>query len=369
MAERILLVKLSALGDVIQTLPTLEALRQRFPRAEISWLVEEAAAPLLTDQPALDRLLVSRRHRWLAALRGNGSRWQAWREIRELYQALRQPGFDLVFEVQGLAKSALWTWLARSPRKIGFHRTRELSYLPLTERLPPYDPEEHAVRRYLRLAAWVGAATAPVRFRLALPAAFSSPVAARLAKWSRPWVVLHPGCRWPSKQWPAARWAALADLVHTELRGTAIFTGSPADRPLLQEIRRRLTTEAGDLSGRLTLPELARLFSEAEAVVSPDTGPMHLAAAVGAPLVALFGPTAPWRTGPYGPHTVIRLGLPCSPCFRRQCPEPRCLANIGAAEVLAAVQERRRIGPHARQRQLQQGRNGHWYEILSVDYQ
>lgn len=345
MADRILIIKLSALGDVIQTLPTLEALRQRFPGAEINWLVEEAAAPLLPRHPALDQVLVCRRQSWLQAFRGRGSPAEAIRELRQLLQTLRHPGFDLVLDLQGLLKSALWTWAACSPRKLGFAGTREFSYLPLTEKLPPYDPEEPAIRRYLRLAAHLGAPTTPVRFRLALPRWVDSPLAELLTALPRPWVVLHPGCRWPSKHWPPEQVAALADLVARDLGTPAIFTGSTADRPLLREISSRLTTTALDLSGRLTLPELAALFSQADAVVSPDTGPMHLAAAVGAPLVALFGPTAPWRTGPYGPHRVLRLALPCSPCFRRHCPDPQCLSRLAATEVYDALRQALTAGP------------------------
>ena len=156
---RILFIKLSALGDVIQTLPTLEAIRAAWPRAEITWLVEEAAAPILAYHPALDTLLISRRRSWLAAWRQGEGRKAAWQEFHLLVRTLRRRPYDLVIDLQGLLKSAFWTSLARSPRKIGFDRTREYSYLALTERLPPYDPDEHAIRRYLRVAQHLGAAS------------------------------------------------------------------------------------------------------------------------------------------------------------------------------------------------------------------
>jgi heptosyltransferase I len=337
---RILLIKLSALGDVIQTLPTLEALREAYPRAEITWLVEEAAAPLLADHPALDVLLVSRRRSWLAAWRQKEPLANAWQEFRSLVQSLRRRPYDLVIDLQGLLKSAFWTFLARSPRKVGFDRTREYSYLTLTERLPPYNPDEHAVQRYLRLAQHLGAAGEPVRFRLSLPVEAGKNLESLWLEKSGPLIVMHPGTRWPTKHWPPESFASLADSLIGERRAKVVFTGSPADRALISHIRSLMTLPAVDLSGRTDLKALARLFYQAEVAVTTDTGPMHLAAAVGTPVVAVFGPTAPWRTGPFGPqHRVVRTDLSCSPCFRRQCPNPKCLTDLGVPEVLAAVND------------------------------
>lgn len=339
MPDRILLIKLSALGDVIQTLPTLEAIRRAYPQAEITWLVEEAAAPILEYHPALDSLLVSRRRAWLAAWR-QGDNWKtAWQEFRRLTQSLRRP-FDIVIDVQGLLKSAVWTCLARSPRKIGFDRTREYSYLALNERLPPYDPDEHAVRRYLRVARHLGAAPGPARFRLALPAGTGMDLEYVWKDKTGPLVIMHPGTRWPTKHWAPEHFASLADALIQERQAQVVFTGSPADRALIARIREHMEMPAEDLSGRTGLKALARLFHQANAAVTTDTGPMHLAAAVGTPVAAVFGPTAPWRTGPFGPrHRVVRAALPCSPCFQRRCPAPDCLTKLGLDEVLAAVRE------------------------------
>ena len=337
---RILLIKLSALGDVIQTLPTLEAIRAAWPRAEITWLVEEAAAPILADHPALDTLLISRRRSWLAAWRQGEGRKAAWQEFHLLVRTLRRRPYDLVIDLQGLLKSAFWTSLARSPRKIGFDRTREYSYLALTERLPPYDPDEHAIRRYLRVAQHLGAVMEPVRFRLALTAGTGQDLEYLWTEKTGPLIVMHPGTRWPSKHWPPASFAALADALTRERQARVVFTGSPADRPLISHIRSLMQTRGHDLSGQTDLKSLARLFYHADAAVTTDTGPMHLAAAVGAPVAAVFGPTAPWRTGPFGRrHRVVRTALPCSPCFQRRCPAPDCLTGLGTAEVLVAVRE------------------------------
>ena len=340
MPVRILLIKLSALGDVIQTLPTLEAIRAVYPAAEISWLVEEDAAPVLACHPALDNLLISRRKTWLAAWRRPGERQIAWQQFRHLMQTLRRQSYDLVIDLQGLAKSAFWTFISRSPRKIGFDRTREYSYLALTERLPPYDPDEHAVRRYLRVARHLGAAAEPVRFRLALPTGTGEDFKYLWQEKSGPLIIMHPGTRWPTKFWLPESFAVVGGHPDSGAAGPGGFYRQPVRRPLIARIRSYMASPAEDLSGRTDLKTLARLFYQADAAVTTDTGPMHLAAAVGTPVAAVFGPTAPWRTGPFGArHRVIRTKVSCSPCFRRHCPAPECLTGLGVPEVLAAVND------------------------------
>ena len=192
---------------MLHALPTLEALRAAYPRAHITWLVEAAYAPLLSGHPALDEVWMAPRLRPAEFFSGSNPA-----RLRRLVQQLRARPFDLVVDVQGLLKSAVWVALARSPRKVGYDKTRELSYLALTERVPPFDPEAHAVWRYLNLAHYLGAPPAPPRFRLGLDAAVD--ISALIpAEADRPLVVLHPGARWASKLWPPASWAQPGGVV------------------------------------------------------------------------------------------------------------------------------------------------------------
>jgi heptosyltransferase I len=329
---RILVVKLSSFGDVLHALPTLEALRDAYPQAHITWLVEAAYAPLLSGHPALDEVWMAPRLRPAEFFSGpNLTR------LRRLLQQLRARPFDLVLDVQGLLKSAVWVARARSPRKVGYDKTRELSYLPLTERVPPFDPEAHAVWRYLNLAHYLGAPPAPPRFRLGLDAA--ADISALIPAADRPLVVLHPGARWTSKLWPPASWAHLSDWFHGRGFQVAV-TGSAADQELVAAIVGQSQAPRFNLAGRTSLAQLAAILRQARLAVTTDTGAMHLAAALGTPVAALFGPTAPWRTGPFGDgHQVVRLDLPCSPCFKRQCPSPRCLNELYPAMVEAACEK------------------------------
>jgi lipopolysaccharide heptosyltransferase II len=229
--------------------------------------------------------------------------------------------------------------LTRSPRKLGYARTRELSYLALTERLAPYDPEAHAIRRYLNVARSLGARPEPPRFRLEFP---RPPDLSHLflLETGQPLAVVHPGARWPTKLWPPAHWARLADWLSREKGFRVVITGGPGDRELAEEIVAQAEMPLLNLAGRTSLAELAEVLKQAHVAITTDTGPMHLAAALGTPVAALFGPTAPWRTGPFGEgHEVVRLELDCSPCFQRRCPEPRCLLELPVSQAQAAVEK------------------------------
>ncbi len=331
---RILLIKLSSLGDVIHALPTLEALRSFYPRGHITWLVEDTYAPVLAGHPALDEVWPVPRPRL-----GNGRFLENVHELLQVARRLREKPFDLVIDLQGLLKSAFWVALARGERKLGYDRTREFSYLALTERLAPFNPEAHAVWRYLNLARHLGVPAASPRFRLGLAIPDDVQHLAPLET-GQPLAVLHPGARWPTKLWPTANWARLAEWLVRDKGFQVVITGSSGDRDLAKEIVARAEVPLFNLAGHTSLAELAALLQKARIAVTTDTGPMHLAATLGTPVVALFGPTAPWRTGPFGQgHEVVRLALPCSPCFRRHCPEPRCLTELPVTSAQEAVEK------------------------------
>ncbi len=330
---RVLIVKLSALGDVVQSLPVAMAIHTQRPDAQVDWLVEKPSAPLLTGHPALNRVLVSPRHE---ITQGDGNIFTA---LTGFGRELRSVTYDAVLDLQGLMKSAMLVALCKAERKIGFKGGKEpLAAWPLTERLDPYDPDRHALERYLDLLEPLGL------MRPAHPQFGLEPGAEDLAKvhellgrgaQGEPLVVLHPVAKWESKLWPPKHWAQLAhDLAGLGVR--LALTGSGDDRRVTQAIARAAGVDLIDLAGRLSLKELAALLSRADLLVSTDTGVMHLGAAVGCPVVALFGPTAHWRTGPYGSgHRVVRLAMDCAPCFQRECENPRCLGEMNPEIVLA----------------------------------
>jgi heptosyltransferase I len=338
----ILIVKLSAIGDVIHTLPSLAALRRCYPQAHITWVVEEAASDLLMDHPLLNRVLVSRRKRWLRDLREGRNRVAVLREVAGFLHTLRDRPYDLVIDFHGLFKSAVFVLLSRGKRRLGYDSLQEGSGLFLNEKIPE-DMTKHAVERYLDLPRHLGCDTARPEFPIALQESHFQRVRELLSEkkvdTTRGFVGVSPIAYWETKLWDEAKFAALCDLIVTELGLPVVFTGESSEGPIAR-IRSLMRAPSASVAGVTSLRELAALYKTASVLLTTDSGPMHLAAAVGTPVVALFGPTSPERTGPYGDgHIVIRHGLPCSPCFRKTCETLECMKTISVDEVLQAARE------------------------------
>lgn len=352
MPQKILIVKLSAIGDVVQTLPMAEALRKQFPKAQIDWLVEEEASDLLSGYPALNRVLVSKRKSWWKQLRQRGQRRLAIWEIIKFLRELRSTEYDWVIDNHGLLKSGLMVLLSRGKRKIGFRPSAgiadEGNYLFTRERYRPLSIEKHALERYLDLVHQLGVKIDKPVLKFPVSDELREKVKSKLVQRGInliPLVVIHPMAKWPTKQWPKENFARLADNL-IDFGATVVFTGSPEDKGEIKKICELMNHDAQvlNLAGHTKLKELAALFSLAHLVITTDTGPMHLAAAVQVPLIALFGPTAPWRTGPYGnEHVIIRKNLHCSPCFQKTCSAVKCMEEISVEEVLAAAKNKLKI--------------------------
>jgi ADP-heptose:LPS heptosyltransferase len=236
--------------------------------------------------------------------------------------------------------------LSRGTIKTGFRGGKEpLSSWPLNRPLPPYDIERHALERYLDLLAPLGLARPqPIEYGLRASQEHLDYWEKRL-RGDGPLVIMHPVAKWESKLWPERSWSILAAALARQ-GARVVFSGSQEDQASNARITAQISGEfpsarLTDLSGRTSLPELMAVLSLADLVICTDTGVMHLAAALEAPVLALFGPTAPNRTGPYGQleHVLINP-VPCRPCFRRTCPNPRCLHGLSPETVLTACRER-----------------------------
>ncbi len=338
---KILIVKLSAIGDVVQTLPALEAIKKNYPDSEITWVVEEAAAGILEGHPLIDHVLVSQRKKWFFELKNPFTVMQGFSHIIRFVRELRSIRYDIAIDFQGLLKSGILVGLARADRKIGFDKSRELSFIFLNEKLPPYDIEKHALERYLDVARYLGAIDPSPACTLPIDQEREI-IKNRLEgirEQGRMLIVVNPVARWMTKLWPENNFAELTDRLIREKKATVIFTGSSEDRAVNERILSMMGEKAVNWAGETTLKELAALASLSDFFITTDTGPMHLAAAAGTRVIALFGPTAPWRTGPYGPsHTIVRTSIDCSPCFQRQCDiNVQCMSGISVEEVLQKI--------------------------------
>lgn len=342
---KILIVKLSAIGDVIHTLPALNALRRHYPDAQIDWLVEDAAADLVQGHLALSRALVWHR-REFAELFAAGKLIRATRVFMSCLRELRSCHYDLIIDFQALLKSSLWIFLAQGRRKAGFGKGMEHaenSHLFLNERIPAPSMEIHALDRGLKLIEALGIEGSQVIYDV--PTDDSAAQALLEEKGihpHRPLIAINPAAQWPTKLWGPEKFGKVAERLLSH-GYQVVFTGSREDGAMIDEIVYWNNAPMIRLDGQTTLKTLAALYRFCRAVITTDTGPMHLAAAVGTPVVALFGPTAPWRTGPYGDgHVVVRAGLSCSPCFMRSCrtiefENMACMKRITVGEVVEAV--------------------------------
>lgn len=337
----ILIVKLSAIGDVIHTLPSLSALRRHYPDAHITWVVEELASDLVMDHPHLDRVLVSHRKGWISDLK-RGRISDALKETKTFLSELRARPYDLVIDFHGLFKSAVIVLLSGGMRKLGYNSLQEGSGLFYNEKIPE-DMNKHAVDRYLDFVRHLGVHVETPEFKLAIETENENRVRTLLAAGGigpgDPFVAVSPQALWETKLWSDQKFVQLSERIIQELNVPVVFTGG--DLKATEGIQSFMTLPSEDLAGQTTLRDLACLFREASLVVTTDSGPMHLAAAMETPVIALFGPTDPSRTGPYGKdHTVIRVELPCSPCFFRTCDTKLCMQEITVGDVFQAVRKK-----------------------------
>ena len=333
----ILIVKLSAIGDVIHTLPSLNALRHLYPDAHITWVVEEEAADLVVNHPQLDRVIIFRRKSWINKIKAGQFR-QALRDARLFLARLHSRRYDLVVDFHGLFKSSIIVCLSRGKRKLGYDSWQELTRLFLNDRIPE-DMNKHAVDRYLDFPRHLGGEIGKPEFIVPIPPEAIAKSRALLDLHhleAKKYIAVNPIALWDTKLWDDQKFAALADAISQRLNIPVVFTGR--DKESLDKITLKMATKGINIGGQTTLPGLACIYQDALAVITTDSGPMHLAAAVGTPVIALFGPTDPARTGPYGAnHIIIRAGLSCSPCFLKKCPTRKCMEDIMPEQVLEAV--------------------------------
>jgi lipopolysaccharide heptosyltransferase I len=345
---KILVIRLSALGDVLFTLPAVHALKLAHPDAEIDWLVEERAAALLDLYSGLRRVVVWER----SALARDGRRPRRWPQAAKALArhlgALRRERYDLVLDFHGTWKSGVHAWLSRGARKVGFHRThrREGSDLFVHETVQPPDGALHRIDRALALARAVDPSlpTEAPRPPLTIPPssrAFAAGVRGELGLDGAPYAVLHPGTsKFGSiKRWRPDRFSHLADLLHERLGLRVLVTWGPGEEELARSVVSGMKQPGGAATPRLgTLTDLAALLAGARAVVASDSAALHLAAFLGVPVVGLYGPKDPEIYGPrFAPSRVVHVWLPCSPCVRRTCPDVLCMEEIGVGQVFEAA--------------------------------
>jgi lipopolysaccharide heptosyltransferase I len=356
--ERILLIKPSAFGDVLHALPILVKLRARYPQARIDWLITPENADLVRHHPALSNVVLFARRdyaRWNRVLAaGTG--------LLKLVNTLQSANYDLVIDLHGQFRSALFTLACGAPVRIGFDRpvrvtpgqswipttrhgwrgAREGSWLAYTHRIPIATLDVHAVDRYLWLRSILGLDEDPADLRVYWQAEADDWAQAWLRRQGiRSFALLVPGTLWRTKHWHEEGFAAVGRHLLRQGLGV-ILVGTKREQARCQAIA-AACPGAVDLSGQTTLSQLTALMNRSTINVTNDSGSMHLAVALKRPVISVFGPTNPRWVGPYGQtNAVVRLNLPCSPCyFRRlsQCPNDHaCMKQMSPEQVIGRIQ-------------------------------
>ncbi|MEW6067494.1 MAG: lipopolysaccharide heptosyltransferase I [Nitrospirota bacterium] len=329
--KKILIIKPSSLGDIVHSLPFLNAIRTCFPKTEMHWVIAQGFEEILEGHPMINRLWIINKDEWKKVRRAKGT----IREIKTLVKDLKKERFDIVIDLQGLLRSGIITAATGAPVRIGFSEAREGSRLFYTHRVKG-GKDIHAVDRYLKVAQFLGCDTSDVIFPFPLYNLTSS-----LSSYCHEdYAVIVPGARWETKKWPSEKFGRLSTLLPLK----TIIVGSKGDIKIADEIATLSNGKAISFAGKTNLKELIEIMRGARFVVSNDSGPMHIAAAIGIPVFAIFGPTDPQRTGPYGNnHTIIREDISCAPCLKKRCDNMKCMKNLSVEKVFTLIKNKLKI--------------------------
>ena len=333
--KRVLIVKMSSIGDIVHALPVACALRQRYPSLRISWAVEDWAAPLLIGHPAIDRVVCFPAMKWPRRRR------QWLQSCQEAIRRLQAESYDVAIDLQGLLKSSVVVLLSRARARIGAQRQREGAWL-VSRAVPASAPRAHVVHEYLACAEFLGACAQPVSFQLPVQSEAAASAARLLSQGGigadTPLIVINPSVSTARKAWPATRWVQVAKALAKT--GSVVLVGAPEHVRRQPESARLTGCQALDLRGRTSLAELVALLQRCSLHIAADTGSAHIAAALGRPVVGIYGPTPVWRVAPYGQTELVAshqglCGVGCpSFCLRGR----RCLRAVTADEVIQRAQ-------------------------------
>lgn len=339
--SNILIIKMSSVGDIIHAIPTAAALRERFPKAKISWLVHPQFAGFIPEAPCIDEVL------YFDKVAFKKMSWsEKLRFMKNFRDELHAKHFDLVIDLQGLFKSGAVAAMTGCKNKIGYCEMREGSGL-ISKAVTGTHAKDHVIERYLDVARYLGAKVEGVHFPMSAlkeeTAKIHKILKEKGLEEEKKYVVLVPGARWETKQWPVEYYAKLAELL-IEADYAVVLAGGPADKPLGEKIVEltKGNKEIFDLIGNTSLKELAVLIRDGVFFISGDTGPLHMASAYGKPLISMYGPTKPERTGPYGnpKATVLVADMPCAGCLKKHCEDWKCMYSMTPEMVLKIFKEK-----------------------------
>jgi len=326
--KKILIVLHGSIGDVTRALPLATLVRSGYPRARLAWAVEPPSLPLVQGYPAVDEIILFDRRRW-------------WVDFWPFLNKIRSKKFDLVIDLQRHLKSGLISRWSGAPHRIGFNRRdcKEFNWLFNNHFIPAFGDDISKLDHYLKFAEFLGLEPSPVEWNFKLSADEEAAVDKHLAAVGPSFAVLFAGSRWESKRWFPTQIADCARVIRERHALDAVLLGGKEERRLSEAALAERGVQAANLVGRTSLREAIGVIARARVAVGPDTGLMHIAVAVGTPVVSLWGATSPRRTGPYGfDDLVIQGRAPCAPCYQRRCAIGRiCMQSIAIEEIAGKI--------------------------------
>ena len=326
--KNILIVLHGSIGDVTRALPLANLIRRGFPKASLSWAVEPPSFPLVEHHPALDEVILFDRSRW-------------WSAVGPFLRKIRSKRFDLVLDLQRLFKSGFISRWSGARHRLAFNRldSKEFNWIFNNHFIPATGDGISKLEHYLKFADYLGLPPHPIEWNLKLTDQEQSAVKRHLRQVRRSYAVLFVGSRWESKQWFPSQIADCARLIYERHELDIVLLGRKEDQALAGEAVSHLGIPMTNLAGHTSVREAIGIIARARLAVGPDTGLMHIAAAVATPVVSLWGATSPLRTGPYGFENLVVQGkASCSPCYLKRCPIGRiCMQSIEMEAVAAKI--------------------------------
>lgn len=326
--QRIALIKPSALGDIMNSLPVLTALRQRFPAAHIGWIVNRSFVPLLSGHPDLDEVIPFERGiSWARPIAG-------LRAMAGFVRHIRRARFDLAIDLQGLFRTGMIAYLTGARRRVGLASSREGARWFYTEVVDDTRGAPHAVDRCWRVAAHFGAGQGEKQFRVPIDPAAADWAAQLLAGYPQPWLAVGIGSRWLTKRWPPQFFADLCRRALRRFGGSIILIGAPDEAELARHTAALLAADDHclpmiNVAGATSLAQLAALLNRVDVLLANDTGPLHLAVALGRPVLAPYTCTRVSLNGPYGQfHHAIETKVHCQGSYLRKCSRLECMKEL-----------------------------------------
>lgn len=327
--KNILIIKPSALGDIVHSLPFLSIVKKKFPTAKIDWVVAHGLHKFLEGHPMINRLWIIKKDEWKIINNLN----HTIKEVNDLRKGLNTSQYDVSIDLSGLLRSGIITWFSKAKIKLGFRESDEGSPFFYTHKVHG-SMNIHAIDRYLEIARFMGCSVDQIEY----PFAPYDPDPPILRQLPQAYAVMSPSAGKPANRWQAEKFGRLA----SGLALPTIVIASAAEADIANVVVANSDGKAISIAGKTGLKELVAVIGKASFFVCNDTGPMHIAAALNIPVFAIFGPANPVRTGPYGTiHTVIQKKVDCAPCYAKQpCSHFKCMNELSVQNVLMSIENK-----------------------------